>query len=764
MKKMLVWCTLLLMCAISIHLFADSYDFSWAKSAGGSGGDYGQSIAVDADGNSYVSGYFEGTAIFGGTTLTSSGGTDIFIAKMNAVGNWQWVKQAGGTAWDYGYGIAVDSAGNCYVTGAFVGSALFGEIPLVSNGLADIFVAKLDTGGNWLWAQNFGYANHDRGFGIGVDEGGDCYVTGEIYVSSRVCVFIGKWTTNGAQLWWDYGYPSSGASPNSSGRGIAVSSSGSCFITGRFDRNIQFGTGGNQLSLSGSGSDDIFIAKLNSSGTWQWARKAGGSVRDQGYGIALDAEGNCYATGWFASDPAVFGGSSLVPESGKLFVSKLDDAGNWQWTTQAGSNAVEQGLSIIASSDGNCCLTGMFSGICSFGDQIIQSNSNSVDMFVACLNTSGEWLWGMRGGGASEDHGYGITLDNEANCYVTGYFRGLNAAFGSNILVSSGNQDVYITKLFPVYTYLPLTPMPLQLEGGTLVTIEVLSGTGFNSGELGLFPPVNNPGGADYSFALFGYGVQSFEITTTLLWGAAYFNGQWHSFPNLSGKISFLNVDFGAAKGGVPIILGDEDSTLPVTLSSFSAIASGVTNVKLNWITETETGVLGYKVFRNNVPNLETALLVSPLIEALNSSTQTLYSYEDTETEGFGTYHYWLQSLDFDGHIWFHGPTSITLMPGHESIPVPQFTTKMHSVYPNPFNPNLVIPFYLDSKQNVSIQIFNILGQLVRNLSLGSKDIGFHHVAWDGMAESGKACPSGIYEIVLKTGVKSFQSKAVLLK
>jgi hypothetical protein len=95
MKKMLVWCTLLLMCAISIHLFADSYDFSWAKSAGGSGGDYGQSIAVDADGNSYVSGYFEGTAIFGGTTLTSSGGTDIFIAKMNAVGNWQWVKQAG---------------------------------------------------------------------------------------------------------------------------------------------------------------------------------------------------------------------------------------------------------------------------------------------------------------------------------------------------------------------------------------------------------------------------------------------------------------------------------------------------------------------------------------------------------------------------------------------------------------------------------------------------------------------------------------------
>jgi hypothetical protein len=104
--------------------------------------------------------------------------------------------------------------------------------------------------------------------------------------------------------------------------------------------------------------------------------------------------------------------------------------------------------------------------------------------------------------------------------------------------------------------------------------------------------------------------------------------------------------------------LGDEDSTLPVTLSSFSAIASGVTNVKLNWITETETGVLGYKVFRNNVPNLETALLVSPLIEALNSSTQTLYSYEDTETEGFAHIITGFRA-GFDGHIGFMDPPAL---------------------------------------------------------------------------------------------------------
>ncbi len=734
------------------------------KRAGGSGGDYGQAIAVDSEGNSFITGYFEGTADFGGTELVSTGGSDIFIAKISPNGDWLWVKQAGGTAWDYGYGIAVNSAGACYVTGAFVGTASFGDTSLESEGLADIFVTKLDSDGTWLWADNFGYSNHDRGFGIGVDSSGNCYITGEVYYSSRVCIFIGKWNSTGSQQWWDYGYPSSGASPNSSGRGIAVSGSGDCFITGRFDRNIQFGTGGNQVSLTGSGSDDICIAKLSTGGTWLWAKSAGGSVRDQGYGIALDGDGDCYATGWFASDPASFGGTSLSPASGKLYVVKLDNSGNWQWATQAGSNAVEQGMSIAADNDGSCYVTGMFSGICSFGDQVIQSNSNSVDIFVANISSSGIWQWAQKAGGASEDHGYGITLDDEANCIVTGYFRGLNASFGSSTFSSSGNQDVFITLLKPVYTYLPLSPLPLQLGDGELVIIEVIEGTGFNSGELGLFPPVNNPDGVDYSFGLFGYGIQSFEITTDLLWGAAYYDEQWHGFQNIGGKIVFLNVDFGSAKGGVPIVLGDEDSTLPVTLSSFTALASGITNVKLNWITETETSVIGYRIYRNTLPSLESALLVSPLIPAQNSSSETTYSYEDRETDGFGTYHYWLQSLDLDDSMWFFGPINITLMPQHESIPTPQLVTTMHSVYPNPFNPNLIIPFYLASKRDVSIQIYNIRGQIVRNLSLGAKDIGFHHISWDGMTDSGTACSSGIYEIVLKAGSQSFHSKAVLLK
>lgn len=760
---MLVVCTLLILCAFSFHLFAETYNFSWAQKAGGASGDYGQAIAVDASGNCYVTGDFVGTANFGGTALVSAGLSDIFVAKLDPNGNFLWVKQAGGTTSDHGYGIAISSTGNCYVTGSFVGTANFGGTALESAGLSDIFVAKLDSSGNWLWAESFGYTNHDRGFGIGVDSGGNCYVTGETIYYGSTCVFIGKWSFAGTQQWWDYGYPSGGLA-TASGRSIAVSSLGTCYFTGRFERNIQFGSGDGEINLSGSGSDDVFIAKINASGSWQWAKRAGGSIRDQGYGIALDEAGNCYATGWFASDPASFGGTSLYPASGKLFVAKLDSSGSWLWAAQAGSNSVEQGMSIVADNDGNCYVTGMFSGISNFGTHTIQSNANSVDMYVAKINPSGTWQWAQKAGGASEDHGYGIALDNEANCYLTGYFRGSNASFGSNSLSSNGNQDIFITKLIPVYTYILLNPMPLQLGDGTLVTIVVLSGAGFNSGELILFPPVNNPDGADYSFGLFGYGIQSFEITTDLLWGAAYFNGQWHSFQNVGGKISFLNVDFGSAKGGVPIVLGDEDSTLPVTLSSFTALASGLTNVKLNWVTETETGVLGYRVYRNSLPSLESALLVSPLIQAQNSSSQTIYSYEDNETDGFGTYHYWLQSIDFNDHTWFFGPTSITLIPETEPVPTPEPVTTMHSVYPNPFNPNLLIPFSLAQKQDVSIRIFNLKGQLVKSISLGSKDTGFHQINWDGITDSGKPCPSGIYEIVLKAGSKSFHSKAVLLK
>jgi len=257
---------LFILALCSIALFAQNEDWIWANQAMGTYSNYGNDIAVDANGNSYVTGYFWGNATFGTTTLTSSGQYDIFVAKMDSNGNWLWAKQAGGISEDNGRSIAVDANGNSYVTGRFASSATFGATTLTSSGQYDIFVAKMDINGNWLWAKQAGGTSYDYGLGIAVDANGNSYVTGY------------------------------------------------------FKSTATFGT----TTLTSSGYEDIFVAKLNSSGNWLWAKQAGGTSSDYTNDIAVDANGNIYVTGEIFEESAIFGTTTLN-SSGfiDIFVAKL---------------------------------------------------------------------------------------------------------------------------------------------------------------------------------------------------------------------------------------------------------------------------------------------------------------------------------------------------------------------------------------------------------------------------------------------------------
>jgi hypothetical protein len=153
-------------------------NFLWAKRAGGNWNDVGHGIALDSSGNAYVTGYFEDTAVFGATTLTSAGQPDTYIAKVDSGGNFLWAKRAGGTSSDIGNGIAVDSSGNAYITGYFWATAVFGATTLTSAGQSDTYIAKVDSGGNFLWAKRAGGISIDEGKSITVDSIGNAYVTG----------------------------------------------------------------------------------------------------------------------------------------------------------------------------------------------------------------------------------------------------------------------------------------------------------------------------------------------------------------------------------------------------------------------------------------------------------------------------------------------------------------------------------------------------------------------------------------------------------
>ena len=369
----------------------------WAKRFGGTSIEDLADVTVDSQGNSYITGYFLGTTTFDTTTFVSSGSYDIFVAKLDASGNLLWAKKAGGSGSDVGNAIVVGNDGSIYITGSFSSSpATFGNLSISSTGTAnDVFVAKMNSSGDWLWVKKAGNRYIDNGINLAVDSSNNIYVTGSFlyYASFEGLTFDGPYP--------DY--------------------------------------------LYSYGQSDAFVAKMNSSGTWLWAKKAGGIYNENGRGIVLDSQNNIYVTGSFTSPEATFdinisnnGGNS---QSTDIFVAKLDNSGNWLWSINAGGTGVDVPYNI--SRDGsNIFITGTYQTTASFGGTSLESDGG-YNIFVSKLNSSGDWQWAKSAGGTTDDFAWGITTDNSL-VYVTGEFRGI-AAFGETNLTnqSTTTSDVF---------------------------------------------------------------------------------------------------------------------------------------------------------------------------------------------------------------------------------------------------------------------------------------------------------------------------------
>ena len=445
-----------------------------AWSGGGSGSDVGYGIAVDSSGNAYVAGSFYGTATFGNTNLTSNGSSDIFIAKLSSSGSWQWAVRAGSSGFDESLGIAVDSSGNTYVTGRFVGTSNFGSINLTSSGNYDIFIAKLSSSGSWQWAVKAGGGSgNDIGYGIAVDSSGNAYVTGKfegtatfgstsLTNSGAGDIFVAKISSSGS---WQWAVKAVGLSTEE-GYGIAVDSSGYVFITGRFLQSATFGS----TNLTSSGSYDIFIAKLNSSGSWQWAVKAGGSNQDNGRGIAVDSSGNAYVTGNFQGT-ATFGNTSLTSSGySAIFIAKLSSSGSWQWAVKAGgSGNTAEGLGIAVDSSGNTYATGVFQLTATFGSTSLTSSGYS-DIFIAKLSSSGLWQWAVKAGGSAYDAVNGIAVDSDGFVHLTGAFSD-TGFFRGDSLTSAGGYDIFVWRTFPGPIISSVSPDDSHPDGNVTATI-----------------------------------------------------------------------------------------------------------------------------------------------------------------------------------------------------------------------------------------------------------------------------------------------------
>lgn len=436
----------------------------WAKQAGGSNYDIGRSIAVDNAGNNYVTGSFwNESASFGNITLPNSGGHDIFIAKIDANGNWLWAKKAGGSSFDISNGITVDNNGNCYVTGHFSATASFGSYTLNSSGGQDVFVAKLDTNGNWLWAKRAGGTQNETASGIAIDNLGNCLIAGEFYgtaafgstnltSNNNLAVFVAKLNQSGNWIWAKQtgGYGGRAQS-------IAADNSGNCVVCGLFYENTSFG---NTTLTSSNGNADVFVAKLNASGNWLWAKRAGSTSYDEATSIELDNDGNSYVSGNYnvggiAGEMGGFGTYQIFSSGdSEIFVAKLSQTGAWLWAKSAGSANWDYSLGLDASSSGNCYITGCFyaepgSGA-SFGTNTLMGSGNS-EIFVAKLDTSGNWLWAKRAFGNSDEISRDIAVDGSGNSYIIGsfgdYYTGGSVSFGSYALSNNHSTDIFVARL-----------------------------------------------------------------------------------------------------------------------------------------------------------------------------------------------------------------------------------------------------------------------------------------------------------------------------
>lgn len=210
----------------------------------------------------------------------------------------------------------------------------------------------------------------------------------------------------------------------------------------------------------------------------------------------------------------------------------------------------------------------------------------------------------------------------------------------------------------------------------------------------------------------------------------------------------------------------DED-TLPVTMSSFTATAFSQTLINLQWTTESESNILGFNVYRSDDSEIAHAMKINPsFIDGTNTSTQHTYRYADSEFEPNSTYFYWVESTELDNSSHLYGPASVTI--GNIGNVVPptdvQIITGIVSVFPNPFAPSTDIAYQLKDSAQVTLNIYNQRGQLIRSLVNATKDGGRFQIAWDGKDNHGTPCSSGLYIARMQASGMNSYYKMTLVK
>ncbi len=430
---------------------------------GGGDDDVGYGIAVDQNGNAYVTGYTYSTNFPTVNAFQPSfrgGNFDAFVSKINSTPSIVYSSFLGGSGDDWGWEIAVDQNGNVYVTGE-TNSTDFPTVHAFQpsfGGSGDAFVTKIDSTPSIAYSSYLGGNGYDRGLGIAVDQSGNAFVTGGTWSTNFPTVhafqpsyggsgdaFVTKIDSTPSIVYSNY----LGGSSSDWGSGIAVDQNGDAYISG-YTASTNFPTV-HAFQPSLAGTTDAFITKIDSTPSIAYSSYLGGSGDESGLGIAVDPSSNAYVTGvTFSSDfPTVHAFQPSLAETTDAFITKIDSTPSIVYSSYLGGSERDFGYEIAVDQSGNAYVTGAtystdFPTVHAFQPTF----AGNIDAFVTKIDLTPSIAYSSYLGGNEFDAGYGIAVDQSGNAYVTGGTVSTDFptvhAFQPN---PAGHGDVFVTKI-----------------------------------------------------------------------------------------------------------------------------------------------------------------------------------------------------------------------------------------------------------------------------------------------------------------------------
>ena len=436
----------------------------WGLAAQSTGNVYEDAFSVtfDTQHNLYVTGYFSSSSVtFGNFTLYNSGQTDAFIVKYDPLLNPLWAISFGGASEEYGMGITCDSSNRIVVVGNYTSPYIvLGNDTLYNSGSStpDMFIARLDVNGDFVWARSEGCINWDNCAAVDMNTAnGDIYVGGAFYLDDMIIgndtfvnaggydMVLMKFDINGNYQWAQH----AGGNFNDLSNAVAYDAAGDFVVTsgGFASDTLNYPT--DTLLNPAGGLPETFVVKYDANGTCIWARRSGAGDNDHSVGIDVDANGIIYVGGHYHSPGFAFGNDTLINQGqGDIYLLVYDGNGNQLWAKSAGGPEQDFGYNVFVDRLGNIYYSGMFASLTvSFGAYTHNNVNLNEDMFMTVYDAAGNETGSMSGGGLGMEH-ISSVVANTSGIYMVGSFGTPSLTLGSSTLTNtdpSGNtSDAFI--------------------------------------------------------------------------------------------------------------------------------------------------------------------------------------------------------------------------------------------------------------------------------------------------------------------------------